>query len=270
MKLKITQSEILKLTHGDRPEFSGTTQSAVEIKGEFDQKNLRLDDSMVHIWHLVLPISENTVKKFEDELAIDEIIRANNFRYKEHQEQFICSRGGLRNILSHYLKTSPQKIKFQYTSYGKPYLENTDLAFNTSHSGKYIVYAITRKACIGVDVEEIKYDLDFLQLAKTTFSEAEYLNFIKLPVEDRAFAFYRLWTRKEAFLKAIGTGLHYPLDEVEVSFLPTETVKLVNIKFQPTEAQLWGIDEIVLDNNHVAAIATRQKYHNICLYRWEI
>ena len=227
-----------------------------------------LEDKTVHIWRLTLPVPEKTIEEFKNVLSPDEILRIKNFHFKPDREQYIASRGGLRNILSHYLNIEPQNICFSYTNYGKPYLDCTDLTFNTSHSGKFIIYAITRKACIGIDIEQLKSDLDFLSLAKTIFSEEEYIKFVMIPPHDKPLAFYRYWTRKEAYLKAIGIGLHYPLNQVQVSFLSTEKPKLLSAQLHHSEPHLWQLEEILLDQNCVAAIATRQKYHNLYFWNW--
>ena len=215
-----------------------------------------LSDAMVHIWHLTLPVSKEMIERFQHSLSEDEWLRAKSFHFKTHRDQFISSRGGLRTILSHYLNISAKNIKFCYTTHQKPYVDYTDLTFNISHSGEFIVYALTKNAYIGVDIEELKPEVDCLSLAKSVFHEEEYIKFLKIPKEDKLLAFYRAWTRKEAYLKAIGVGLHYPLNELQVSFLSTEPPKLLSAHLSPLEYDLWQLDEIFLDENYVATIAT--------------
>lgn len=98
-----------------------------------------------------------------------------------------------------------------------------------SHSGQYILYAITKNAGIGIDVEECKDNIDFLFVAKGFLSETEYSQFLTLKPEERCLAFYRAWTRKEAILKAMGKGLYFPVNQLEVSFLMPEKVKIKKI-----------------------------------------
>jgi len=137
-----------------------------------------------------------------------------------------------------------------------------------SHSGNSIVYAITRKACIGIDIEHIKLDVDINALAKKIFLEDEYIRFLNISDDEKPLAFYRYWTRKEAYLKAIGTGLHYSLDQVQVTFFDSEKPKLLHISSQPFERHLWQLEEIILDQTCVATVATRQTYQKIDLWDW--
>jgi 4'-phosphopantetheinyl transferase len=229
-----------------------------------------LENQTVHVWRLNLPMSKNVMEKFKSTLSADEVVRANNFHFNKHREQFIASRGGLRNILSRYLKILPQDIQLLYTSYGKPYLNHVDLSFNISHSGNDIVCAITKNVCIGIDIEQIKCDMDVLSLAKKIFSEEEYVTFLKMSDKGKLLAFYRYWTRKEAYLKAIGTGLHYPLDQVQVSFSDAEKPKLLKIRDQPFEPYLWHLEEVILEQACIATLAIRQKYQKIHLWNWRI
>jgi 4'-phosphopantetheinyl transferase len=227
-----------------------------------------LENQIVHVWRLNLPMPKNVMEKFKSTLSADEIVRANRFYFNTHRKQFIAARGGLRNILSRYLKILPQDVRFFYTNFGKPYLDNIDLTFNISHSGNYIVCAFTRKACIGIDIEQIKFDMDFQSIARKIFSEEEYLTFLKMSNKEKPFAFYRYWTRKEAYLKAIGTGLHYSLNQVQVNFSNSEKPKLLNIEAQPLELNLWQLEEIISDQTCIATIATRQKHREIYLWDW--
>lgn len=174
-------------------------------------------------------------------------MRVEKFHFKPQKDQFIAARGGLRTLLADYLHQKPAEICFGYGEYGKPYIENTDLNFSLSHSGNHIVYAVTRGASIGVDIEEIKQDIDFLSVGKLVFSEAEYTQFLTVPEDERALAFYRGWTRKEAYIKAIGMGLHFPLSEVQNTFLPRE----------------WQLEEMMLNENTVLAIAVQSTGNHV-------
>lgn len=208
------------------------------------------------------------IKKFESSLSIDELTRVENFRFKAQKDQFIAARGGLRNLLSEYLGQKPAEICFCYGEYGKPYIENTDLNFSLSHSGNHIVYAFTRGASIGVDIEEIKNNIDFFSLGELIFSKREYAQFLTISEPEKALAFYRGWTRKEAYLKAIGTGVHFPLTEVEVTFLSNEKPELLKIKDDFNKKEQWQLEEIILNKNYVLTVAISKIGNQI--FSWDL
>lgn len=210
---------------------------------------------IVHLWKFTLPQSVDVMKKFESSLSIDELVRVEKFHFKPQKDQFIAARGGLRSLLADYLHQNPADIFFRYGEYGKPYIENTDLNFSLSHSGNHIVYAFTRGAAIGVDIEEIKNDIDFFSIGKLIFSEVEYAQFLTVSEPEKALAFYRGWTRKEAYLKAIGTGVYFPLTEVEVSFLSHEKPELLKIKDNFNKKEQWQLEEIISNKHYVLTVA---------------
>ena len=180
--------------------------------------NPSFKDKEIHVWRVVLPISQRIKEKFEEVLSSDEHIRLKKYHFEIDRDRFLVARGGLRNIIARYLDALPKDISFNYSKFGKPYLNHSSLCFNVSHSGNYILYAIAQDVHIGIDVEECKHDIDFLSIAKQFLSESEYNKFLTVSPAERWLAFYRCWTRKEAVLKAIGKGLFFPLYQLEVSF----------------------------------------------------
>lgn len=157
---------------------------------------LDLESNTVDVWCVHLPIEVKFHEQFKSTLSADELEHAAKFRFEKDQNQFIASRGGLRNILSQYLNIFPQNFMFSYTEYKKPFLADSGINFNVSHSGEYIIYAMTRGGAIGIDIEKINLDMDFISMAKIMFSENEYRDFLLLTQEEQPLAFYRLWTKK--------------------------------------------------------------------------
>lgn len=217
-----------------------------------------LELNAIHVWHVILPIHQDTKKVLEKNLSVDEQHRSRKFHFEADAERFIVARGALRDIIMRYINIPSQDILFEYTKFGKPYLSNSNIHFNLSHSGQYILYAITENADIGVDIEECKDNIEFLSIAKEFLSKVEYKKFLMVRPEERRLAFYRAWTRKEAVLKAMGKGLYFPANQLEVSFLPSEAVKLKKIFGQAFFSKLWKLFQIEFDKNYVSAIAVKK------------
>ena len=163
----------------------------------------------VHLWRFHLDCSEHEINSLKKILSLDETIRADRLLDLQKKQQFIATRGRLRQILGHYQKTAADKIKFQYNKYGKPSLSEShcsSLSFNLSHSDSLAVLAIIKEADIGVDVEKLDPDMVFSQIADQYFDEAEKLQLAQYSSERKGRGFYRIWTKKEAILKLEGVG----------------------------------------------------------------
>jgi 4'-phosphopantetheinyl transferase len=160
----------------------------------------------------------------------DERARAGRFHFEKHRRRFVLGRGFLRVLLGRYLGLAPDQVRFVYGPYGKPALadeHNTGrLCFNTSHSHELAVYAFVQENEIGVDVEYIKTDFASEDIARHFFSADEVEALMAIAEKERAAAFFRCWTRKEAYIKAIGSGLSHPLAEFDVSFAADEPAAL--------------------------------------------
>ncbi len=125
--------------------------------------------------------------------------------------------------------------------FGKPSLRGHQLAFSLSHTANVSVIAITPSAAVGVDVEQIRASRDLLELAESNFSPGEYRKLLTLEGEAQALAFYRCWTRKEALLKADGSGLSRQLDSFEVSLLEHEESAVLSCNWGQPEGTRWKL-----------------------------
>jgi 4'-phosphopantetheinyl transferase len=185
---------------------------------------LSLQPGEVHVWRLSLDVA---VEPFRKLLQPDELDRANRFYFEKDRKRFAIARGFLRVLLGRYLQSDPKSLMFSYGDYGKPALNETSLRFNMSHSGSVALYAVTEGREIGVDVEQVRADFTNDDVARRFFSPYEVECLQALPGEDRVEAFFRCWTRKEAYIKATGRGLSQPLDGFDVTLGPAKSAALL-------------------------------------------
>ena len=206
---------------------------------------LHIQDNQVHLWYIPYNSQNILSTKFDKDevLSEDEIRRANKYKFHIHRKQFITYRIALRKILSIYYKISPRELVFKYTEYGKPYVANSpiqyNIQFNLSHSEDMAVLGVTKNNLLGVDIEYIKPIDNIDDIAIQFFSKSEYKKFVSLPSKYKLECFYEIWTRKEAFIKAIGEGLSHPLDTFEVSFYDDTTPRLIHINGTVADAKEW-------------------------------
>ena len=174
-----------------------------------------LSPGAIHLWELDL---DHFV--FSDILSEDERARAARFRFDHDRKRFAAGRTAMRLLLAGYLKAKPEQIHFTYGPAGKPAIAGSKVAFNLTHSGASALLAFALDCQVGADVELIRLIDDFPALAQYSFAPGEYQRWQALPADQKARAFYRCWTRKEAYLKAIGEGIAHRLQKFEVAFEP--------------------------------------------------
>jgi len=235
-----------------------------------DQCKLGVRD--VHVWAADLCRTAEQIAAFELTLASDERDRAARFAFARDRNRFVAGRGVLRAILGTYLKTQPARLRFAYGSRGKPVLADLpgddDLHFNAAHSDDLLLIAVTRACAVGIDVERIRPLEDAEELADRFFSPSEAAQLTMLPKDRRATAFFDLWTRKEACLKATGQGITELLDQIEVSFLPQDAARVIRISGDSHLAQEWTLQELLPANQFKAALAAAANNLQIISWRW--
>jgi 4'-phosphopantetheinyl transferase len=223
---------------------------------------LSLTSGEVHLWRARLeqpPELETTLQEnFLRALDQAERERASRFHFEKHRRRFILGRGFLRTLLARYLQTRPEDVSFSYGPYGKPALsaEHHSLRFNASHSHELAVYAFAQGHEVGVDLEYIKKDLATEDIARHFFSAYEVETLSTLPEAERSAAFFRCWTRKEAYIKAIGTGLSHPLDEFDVTLAPGEHAALLRDHRDPDAPRRWSMFNLEL-GDYAGALAVQ-------------
>ena len=171
----------------------------------------QMEAKEVHLWRSRLDPADSRMAELASFLSPDETDRARRFHLEEHRRRFIAGRGILRRLLGTYLELHPRKLRFSRRRYGKPVLApdtgSLSLSFNMSRSKDLALFAVTRGRSVGIDIEKIRPLPDAEPIAHAYFHPDEFSFLITLPEKDRTKSFFDIWTRKEAYLKALGRGL---------------------------------------------------------------
>lgn len=221
--------------------------------------SLTLATGEVHVWRLALDQPESVVAEFRATLEADELERAERFHFEKHRRHFVVGRGGLRYVLSRYVDVQPEEFRFSYGEYGKPALEG--LRFNMSHSHGVALFAVARDRELGVDVEHIRADFASEDIAQRFFSRVEVAVFNSLSKEEQVAGFFRCWTRKEAYIKAIGRGLSEPLNAFDVTLAPGEAAAL--LRAERGDVSRWAMFDIDVGNDYAGALAVEAPVSDI-------
>ena len=211
-----------------------------------------LPDNDIAVWRASLDCESAALRNLEATLLPDEISRADRFHFPRDRARFVAARGILRTLLGAYLKREPQSLNFRYGPQGKPKLEQTQgisLHFNLSHKEGLGVYAFARQRQLGIDVEAIATEFPGEDIARRFFSPRERQELVGLSPDLRAEAFFLAWTRKEAYIKAQGPGLHIKLDSFDVTLTPGEPAR-----FLRGIAPEWQIFTFWADLTHPGAL----------------
>jgi 4'-phosphopantetheinyl transferase len=220
-----------------------------------------LSKNEVHIWMIPLDRDPGSTGHHYQVLSVEERNRAERFHFERHRRRFIISHGSIRGILSQYLACHPAEIQFELTSHGKPRVSGSlrtfDVFFNLTHSHELAVVAVNRQHEIGVDVEYVKIMGDMDKIAARFFSKHEQVAYLDLPKDQRAHGFFNCWTRKEAFIKAIGEGFSYPLDQFDVTLTPGNPTRLLRIGDDPDEAPCWTLESFQHGVDYIGSVALR-------------
>jgi len=216
-----------------------------------------LQEGVAHACVVPLYAGPQTVRRMYALLSPAERVRAARFAFDRDRRTFVMSHGILRRVLGKVCHDNPARLRFRQGLRGKPYLVDAPpgLQFNLSHTEGFCLVGVTRGAAIGVDVERVRATDDMPQLVRQCFSAAEQREFDALPQADRCRAFFKGWTRKEAFIKAIGDGLSYPLESFDVSLHPDRPARLLAIGGSGTAADAWTMDALEPAPDVQAAVA---------------
>lgn len=224
---------------------------------------MKLPEGKAHVWYFSVEQFSTGIAPFVEVLSDDEKQKAKSFKFVKDQKISILSRGLLRMISARYLDVDAHKIRFRYSDYGKPaYFDGSSLKFNVSHSGKYIVIAFTSGSEVGVDIEHIKTNFEVLDIARKFFSDGEIESVMAFDPSERVMAFFRCWTRKEAFIKAKGHGLSFPLDAFTVS-LDKDDPKMLETKWDADERRKWRLFSFVPAEGYVGALLVAHSIQSV-------
>ena len=212
----------------------------------------------VDLWAASLDPASMLASRLAWCLAPDEEARARRFVASHDRDRFAAGRAFLRLLLARYLGVAARDLGFRYDPHGKPVLADPHcgLRFNLAHSGTLAVCAVTRGSRdVGVDVEHVKPIENAEALARAVLSPLELVRLGALPEPVRLRSFYEAWTRKEAFLKALGCGLNRPLHSLEVSFGPGEPPRLLKSLADPSEPERFTLHAFEPEADCVCAVA---------------
>lgn len=219
----------------------------------------------VHVWKIPLDLPQERVSRLKDVLAADEQARANRFHFSKDHNRYIIVRGTLRLLLAKYLNTDASKISFFYNQYDKPFLKELSFQFNVSHSHELGLIAFDPTFALGVDIEWKRPGFASAKIAERFFSPGEVEELKRLPEEKVHDHFFNGWTRKEAYIKALGEGLHIPLSKFQVS-LGEGSARLLATEHDPQQLKRWKLHAINVPADYAAALMAHISRNKIYLY----
>jgi len=233
---------------------------------------LTLPDDRVHVWRAFLDAPAWYKQDLYQTLAEDERARAARFHFDKDRNHYIVARGVLRAILGGYLAVQSRQLHFEYTTHGKPSLPSEfgggRLRFNLSHSHGLALYAMTWGRELGIDVEYLRADFAGEDIAERFFSRQEVAALRTLDPALHVEAFFNCWTRKEAYIKAIGEGLSMPLDRFDVSLIPGEPARLLHTQGDPLEASRWTMQALFPGDGYAAAVIVAGHAWQLECWQW--
>jgi len=234
----------------------------------------RLESGEVHVWNVDLERPADELERLERLLPETELRRAARQPFETRRRDLVVSAAALRAILAAYLDADPRAARFHVDPGGKPRLDPgwtaEPLTFNLTHSRGRALVAVTREREVGVDVERLRRDLPMDRLAARFFSPREIAALRGTPEEILPAAFFACWTRKEAYVKARGSGLFggHPLQSFAVSVEPGAGPVELKIPGHEGEAGRWGLESLDAGPGYAAAVAVEGPFR-VLTFRWE-
>jgi 4'-phosphopantetheinyl transferase len=229
---------------------------------------VELVSNEIHVWQFPLNVPESTLDRYTELLSADEKQKAGRFHFQRDTRRFAVTRATTRSILGSYLQSGPSELHFLYSEHGKPRIKNPgwDIRFNVSHSGEQAVVAVTSGRETGVDVEQIRDNVEIDSLAERFFSTTE-KDFLRgLPHEKKLSTFFRFWTCKEAFLKAQAVGLTRSLASFTVDLTAIRPSLLAAAETRGEESQ-WSLVELGCQTGYASALAVEGSIGTVQIFR---
>ena len=229
----------------------------------------RLPAGEVHLWRADLAVERHRLAQLASYLDQDELARAARFHFQRDRLRFTAGRGLLRQILGSYLDLAPNAVRFGYTGNGKPYLlPHSELHFNVSHAAETLVVAVARDRQLGVDVEALPIDAADDGVANLVFCAAERTALEAFDATEYSRVFARLWTRKEAYIKADGRGMTLQLDHIDVSTLPEGILLYQPELKQWTPSSDWTLHTLGPSSRYVCSLAIEGADCSVACAEW--
>jgi 4'-phosphopantetheinyl transferase len=231
-----------------------------------------LPEGEVHIWRAGLDVPPSELESFQNLLDGPERERAARFHREEDRRRFIAAHGLLRTLLGQYLDAPPERLQFRIGRWGKPALacgpELPDIRFSLSHSDHLALFAFARGREVGVDVECIRSDFDWVPVARHFFSACETAALDTLPVAARRDAFFSVWTCKEACAKLTGEGISSAPARFEISLRPGQALADLGIRSSAEAEGRWTVRSLRRGPDWAMAVAAEGGGWNLDLRQW--
>jgi len=233
---------------------------------------LELAAGEIHVWRASLLVDAEEIARLKPLLSPDEAARAERFRFEKDNSALIARRAILRLILGRYLEQEAVRQPFEINAYGKPRIPKgmpgEDLRFNSSHSSGIALFAVALARELGVDIESVRPNIDYIGIAERFFSEQEQATLLALPEDAQQEAFFACWSRKEAYVKARGMGLSIPLNQFDVAFAPGEPARLIATRDNPEEAARWSMYDLQPGEGFAGALVAEGQAANVKCWQW--
>ena len=240
------------------------------MKWDNPPADLALDEAYIDVWRSRIDLPKEEIQKFHETLSQQEQERAEKFIFPDKYEEYVVTRGLLRTALSHVLEQSPGAFAFEYTTEKKPFLvkkfDGQSVSFNVSHSHGQALVAISLDRNIGIDIEKIRNDVAYEKLSKRFFSRAEYEALLQYE-GDPVQAFFTVWTRKEAFVKAVGKGIAFGLSEFDVNIDPDEAPQMLTTRWNHDDVTKWHMSSIPTEPDYIATVVADAREFRLRLWR---
>ncbi len=213
----------------------------------------------LRLWTIPLDPPSQAVEALSRLLSPDEQERAARFRFDIHRRRYAVGRGALRRLLGRELGLAPEAVSFAYGPRGKPFLAArhaaSGLQFNLSNSEELALVGFLHGREVGVDVEFLKPMPDAEEIGERFFSIPERHVLHRVPQLEKEIAFFNAWTRKEAYLKAVGEGLAVALDSFDVTLAPGEPARMLALNGDAAAAERWFYLHLDPQPRYVGAVA---------------
>jgi len=224
----------------------------------------------VKVFFYALDVSVGRLAQYASLLNKEEKLRAESFRFKRHSNRFVVGRGVLRSILGSLGGCAPQEVEFAYSRYGKPNIivpnSLAGFEFSVSNSEGMGAVAIGKFGKLGLDIEYVAVNSESVVGVSRMLAESEQF-WLSLQSSENNKAFHQLWTCKEAYLKARGSGLYEPLDGFSISMRCLEKPKLLQ-GFSGDNVDEWEFRQINIEDNFAGCLTVRGELDKIFTEKW--
>lgn len=230
--------------------------------------NIEIEEYQVHVWQANMNTPSIHPKEISKALSPDELERANKLKFPKDREHFILRRYQLCLILSKYCGCQPHELMFRYNSYKKPFIympEFKGVKFNMSFSGDLMLVGLSKQNDLGIDIEKVHemHDLENIAVENFSLQELKYLN----GTLDKTNTFFKIWTRKESFIKATGKGMYHPLKSFCVDINSSGSYEHLVIFNHPMESKLWRTAELNTSDGYIASMAIKSDKFQISYFQ---